>query len=206
MAMKKNLFQVSGMSCAACRNHVEKAVRKVPGVREVEVNLITGVMTVVSDSLPDEGEAETRIIRAVEKAGYGASPLPSSSSLLSSSARTADRGGKTTAAGKRLTSPPSGRVTPSERADREAAFLKRCFLQSLLFLIPLLYLSMHTMLCLPFPQALEGKAQGPPGALVQILLLLPILLINRRFFKSGAGTLLRGAPNMDSLVARVRIP
>ena len=199
--MKKNLFQVSGMSCAACRNHVEKAVRKVPGVREVEVNLITGVMTVVCDFLPDEGEAETRIIRAVEKAGYGASPLPSSSSLLSSSARTADRGGKTTAAGKRLTSSPSGRATPSERADREAAFLKRCFLQSLLFLIPLLYLSMHTMLCLPFPQALEGKAQGLPGALVQILLLLPILLINRRFFKSGAGTLLRGAPNMDSLVA-----
>ena len=201
--MKKNLFQVSGMSCAACRNHVEKAVRKVPGVREVEVNLITGVMTVVCDSLPDEKEAEEEawIIRAVEKAGYGASPLPSSSSLLSSSARTADRGGKTTAAGKRLTSSPSGRATPSERADREAAFLKRCFLQSLLFLIPLLYLSMHTMLCLPFPQALEGKAQGLPGALVQILLLLPILLINRRFFKSGAGTLLRGAPNMDSLVA-----
>ena len=67
--MTKKAFDVTGMTCSACSAHVEKAVRKVEGVQDVQVNLLGNSMNVTFD--PDATN-EGAICRAVEHAGYGA--------------------------------------------------------------------------------------------------------------------------------------
>ena len=166
-------YRVTGMSCAACAARVEKAVKKVEGVSSCAVNLLTNSMGV-------EGTADSqKVVEAVVAAGYGAELKRS---------------------GGTLAGPKNAARESDELSDTQSpALIKRlCF--SLAFLLPLMYLSMgRAMLGFPLPKFLE---QNPLAiGLAQMLLSAAVLVINQKFFTGGIGSLFRGGPNMDSLVA-----
>ena len=165
-------FNVTGMSCAACSARVEKAVKKVPGVTSCSVSLLTNSMGV-------EGTAsDAAIIRAVQDAGYGASPKKT---------------------GTASAAPGTG-ADLDALTDHETPKLKRRLIASLGFLLVLMYFSMgHMMWGWPLPHWFDGNhiAMG----LVQLLLAGIVMVINQKFFISGFKGLLHGAPNMDTLVA-----
>lgn len=184
--MERNMEQytVTGMSCAACSAHVEKAVSKVPGVTSCSVSLLTNSMGV-------EGTASVQeIITAVEKAGYGASKKESGK-----------KDGRQGIASKEDTLKKS-----AQEAERA---MKWRLAISIGFLVPLMYISMHHMFYewfgLPVPAFVKAAFHGNENALAfgfsQFLLLLPILYVNQKYFKVGFRTLFRGSPNMDSLIA-----
>lgn len=161
-------YHVTGMSCAACSARVEKAVSALPGVESCSVNLLTNSMGVV-------GSASTEsIVRAVEAAGYGASPMRRNEKNEQS--------------------------REDALTDRESRTLLRRLIASAVFLIALMYLSMgHMMWGWKLPAFLEGDhlSQG----LAQLLLTAAILVINQKFFISGFRGLIHRAPNMDTLVS-----
>ena len=161
------------MTCSACSAHVEKAVNKLEGVSSAEVSLMTNSMSVVYD---EAALSPQDIIQAVVQAGYGAS-LPQ---------------GK----GSAQTAPP-----PGGGLEQELAAMKHRFLWSLVFLIPLFYISMGHMLGAPLPAFLLGTENAVAFGLTQLLLTLPIMYLNDKYYKVGFQTLLRRAPNMDSLIA-----
>ncbi len=175
-AMEKYL--VTGMSCAACSSHVEKAVRSVPGVKDVAVSLLTNSMTVDYESPATSGE----ICRAVEKAGYGAKPADTA---------TKEDG--------RSVSPEREKNGSERRFDAESGALIRRLVWSGVLLLILMYGSMGVMMWgWPAPAALKN---GVANGILQMLIALIIMAVNNRFFVSGFRGLLRGAPNMDTLVA-----
>ena len=165
-------FNVTGMSCAACSARVEKAVKKVPGVTSCSVSLLTNSMGV-------EGTAsDADIIKAVQDAGYGASPKKAGAASAASST-SADL---------------------DALADHETPKLKRRLIASLGFLLVLMYFSMgHMMWGWPLPHWFDGNhiAMG----LVQLLLAGIVMVINQKFFINGFKGLIHGSPNMDTLVA-----
>ena len=165
-------YNVTGMSCAACSARVEKAVSKVPGVTACSVSLLTNSMGVEGTASPDA------IVRAVEEAGYGASPKQAAGAAPASDAGAA----------------------LDALADHETPRLKRRLIASLGFLLVLMYFSMgHMMWGWPLPAWFEGNHVA--AALVQMLLAVAIMVINQKFFVSGFKSLAHGAPNMDTLVA-----
>ena len=165
-------YNVTGMSCAACSARVEKAVSKVPGVTACSVSLLTNSMGVEGTASPDA------IVRAVEEAGYGASPKQAAGAAPAS-----DTGAALDAL-----------------ADHETPRLKRRLIASLGFLLVLMYFSMgHMMWGWPLPAWFEGNHVAV--ALVQMLLAVAVMVINQKFFVSGFKSLAHGAPNMDTLVA-----
>ena len=172
----KQKFDVTGMSCASCSAHVEKSVSKVAGVQEVQVNLLTNSMTVVyDDSVTSSGE----IVSAVEKAGYGACPIQRQASSQAHS---------------------SLPVSREDTALKEQKEMKRRLIISLVFLIPLFYLSMGHMMGLPIPWFFQGEENALAFAFTQLLLCLPIALVNRHYFTGGFAALWHRSSNMDSLI------
>lgn len=168
-------FVVTGMSCAACQARVEKAVSQVPGVTSCSVSLLTNSMGVEGSA------ASTDIIKAVEKAGYGASK--------EGAART-----NTLTASEKLA------MEEEALADHETPVLKRRLILSLGFLIALMYITMgFNMWGWPLPSYFTHNHLGL--TLTQMLLALIVMIINRKFFTSGFSSLIHGAPNMDTLVA-----
>ena len=164
-------YNVTGMSCAACSARVEQAVSKVPGVASCSVSLLTNSMGV-------EGTASSaEIIKAVQDAGYGASPKHAGAAAASSTSADLDA-----------------------LADHETPKLKRRLIASLGFLLVLMYFSMgHMMWGWPLPHWFDGNhiAMG----LVQLLLAGIVMVINQKFFSNGFKGLIHGSPNMDTLVA-----
>ena len=172
-------YIVTGMSCAACQARVEKAVAQVPGVSSVAVSLLTNSMGVEGTAAPEA------IITAVERAGYGARPKSAPVNGSSSDP---------------LTDPKA--ISPDEGAleDRETPALRKRLICSAAFLLMLMYITMgHHMLHLPLPSFLHQNYITL--AMIQMLLALVVMCINRKFFTSGFSSLLHGAPNMDTLVA-----
>ena len=168
-------YTVTGMSCAACQARVEKAVNGVPGVTSCSVSLLTNSMGV-------EGTASSSdIIKAVEKAGYGASKA---------------------GAAKKDTLSASEKLAMEEDAliDRETPKLKRRLILSVGFLIVLMYITMgFNMWGWPLPSYFAHNHLAL--TLTQMLLALIVMVINGKFFTSGFSSLIHGAPNMDTLVA-----
>ena len=171
----KQKFTVTGMTCSACSAHVDKAVRKLAGVSEVNVNLLGGSMTVEYDPAAETPED---IIAAVDAAGYGCA-LPQKA-----------------APGKQDT-----RADAARQMEEELAGMKRRFLISLCFLVPLFYIAMGHMMGWPLPQFLHDSRNALAFAFIQFLLVLPIMYVNDKYYRVGFKTLLHGAPNMDSLIA-----
>ena len=168
----KQKFTVTGMTCSACSAHVDKTVRKVPGVQDVNVNLLGGSMTVEGD----DSVTPEAVIAAVEKAGYGAS-LPA-------------------APGQSAAPVPA----PSTMED-ELKSMKARLIASFVFLIPLFYLSMGHMMGWPIPRFFHGMENAMTYALTLFLLTVPIMVINQKYYRVGFKTLFRLSPNMDSLIA-----
>jgi len=184
---KKIKFNITGMTCSACSSHVQRAVEKLEGSAEVQVNLLTNSMSVNYD---EAFLSADKIIEAVEKAGYGAS-LADSLKSSSSNKNSADFIGKTSGT----------RSFQNDAAKLERDKIKKRLILSLVFMIPLFYVSMGHMASLPIPHFLHGIENALIFSFTQFLLALPVLIINKKFFTGGFKAFLNKAPNMDSLVA-----
>lgn len=163
--MKKESFDITGMTCSACSAHIEKAVNKMDGVNKATVSLMSNTMTVEFD---DASLDETFIIKEVEEQGYGASVK-----------------------GKKA-------EVSENHEDDEIANMKRRMIISFLFMIPHMYVSMGHMIGLPVPSVFHDPFVF---SFTQLLLTLPVMYVNRKYFKVGFKSLFKGSPNMDSLIA-----
>lgn len=170
----KQKFQVTGMTCSACSATVERNVKKLEGVKEVTVNLLSNSMVVSYDE--DKLNHQT-IIDTVVKAGYQAA-LEQKNNQKKTSATPA--------------------VSPVEQDIKNMKFR---LILSFVFLIPLMYISMGHMFGAPLPNFLTGNENALSFALTQFLLTLPVVYVNRKYFQAGFKNLVKLHPNMDSLIA-----
>ena len=179
--MKKVKFDILGMTCSSCQAHVEKAVSKLDGIKDVNVNLLSNNMNVEynEDILNND-----QIIKAVIDAGYGAT-------LVEQEGKKTDKN------------------QSNSNTEKEIKSMKKRLIISICFLIPLMYLAMHHMLFewfkLPVPQIIKTLFHGNENAIAfgftQFLLLLPIIYVNKKYYSVGFKRLLKRSPNMDSLIA-----
>ena len=183
--MRKETFNVTGMTCSACAARVERAVKKMEGTADVSVNLLTNTMTLAYDEAAANPAA---IIAAVEDAGYGASVKGAAS------AQAAPQAGGSSEAG-------------ADTAEKETRAMRSRLTVSILFLLPTMYIAMSHMLAdwgIPYPAGFADVFWGAENALTfalaQFVLILPIMYVNRAYYVNGFRNLLHGAPNMDSLV------
>lgn len=170
--MRKETYDVTGMTCSSCVRHVEKAVEKQPGVKKVTVNLLKNSMVVDYD---ENKLNQAEIEHAVSDAGYGANLRSKNADLT--------------------------KDTEENSAQKEYESYKRRLIWSVIFTVPLIYLSMGHMLGWPLPFFFLGTTNAITFAFTQFLLLLPVVYLNRSYFINGFKSLFKGTPNMDSLVA-----
>ena len=173
--MKQTIFNVTGMTCSACVSNVEKAVKKLPGITRAEANLLGNSMLVEHD--PGQTTMEA-VQAAITAAGYNAAP--------------------------RLPQGQGAALAPQKNgfdATQAIASMKRRAIVSFGFMVPLMYLSMAPMVGLPLPASLVGVENAIPMAFTQLLLCLPVVLVNSAYFRGGFKALWHRSPNMDSLVA-----
>ena len=169
--MKTQKFEVTGMTCSACSARIEKNINKTDGVIEASVNLLTNSMIVKYD---ESVLSVDEIIKVVENTGYGASPVQDKKKEVKSQAK------------------------DDKSEIRE---MKKRVIISLIFAAPLFYISMGHMLKWPLPEIFHGEENALIFAFTQFLLCLPVILVNNKYYKVGFKTLLKGSPNMDSLIA-----
>ncbi|MBQ8379249.1 MAG: heavy metal translocating P-type ATPase [Clostridia bacterium] len=163
--MRNVKFDIDGMTCSSCSAHVDRAVRKLNGVKDVNVNLLSNNMMVNYD---EKQITNDDIIKAVIEAGYNA--------ILSSEEKL------------------------KEKNEDKISSMKRRLVISICFLIPLMYIAMHHML--PTPKFIEDIFSNPlVFAFTQVVLLIPIVWLNRNYFIVGFKRLFKLSPNMDSLIA-----
>ncbi len=170
--MKKDYFDVTGMSCAACSARVEKSVAKLPGIKEVSVNLLKNSMAVEYD---ESVLNDAAVIEAVVKAGYGASLRKEKASSKATR-------------------------RPVDIARQEYEKIWRRLVASLVFAVPLFYISSGRMMGWQLPSFFLGTENAMVFALTLFILTVPVVFINFKFFRVGFRSLAHGAPNMDSLI------
>ena len=181
--MKKESFYVQGMTCSSCQINVEKAVRTIDGVKLVNVNLLSNIMVVEYDENIIDNK---KIIDTVTNAGYIA-----------------------TIYNQNYNDKTSNNEKNIDKNKKNLKLIKKRLIFSFCFLIPLMYIAMYQMLNnmfgLPIPNIIKEVFEGPQNALkfsiVQVILLIPIIILNRNYFIIGFKRLLKGVPNMDSLIA-----
>ncbi|MDN5096372.1 heavy metal translocating P-type ATPase [Aliarcobacter butzleri] len=171
--MKSQKFDIKGMTCSACSTAVDRNVKKLEGINEVNVNLLNNSMIVKYDENVLNNET---IIKKVQDAGYEAFLV--------------ENGKKTQ---KNSTEENLGKIETNE--------LKNRLIISFIFAIPLFYISMGHMLNWYLPHLFHGYSNAITFAFTQFLLALPIVFINIKYYKVGFKTLYKGSPNMDSLIA-----
>ena len=170
--VKTEKYLVTGMSCAACQAHVEKAVNGVEGVTSCSVSLLTNSMNVTGTA------DEAAVIKAVEDAGYGAS-------LEKAGAK---------AKGQLFES------MEEQLENKEIPVLRNRLISSLIFLLVLMYFSMGvSMWGWPAPKFLEHNMVGI--GIIEMLLSGIVMMINKKFFVNGFKALIHKSTNMDTLVA-----
>lgn len=187
-------FNVQGMTCAACSARVEKATSAVPGVASVAVNLLKNSMEVQLAADADAAETAAAIESAVKKAGYGASPKGQAGASSGPGAAAAMSAG--VAAGSGVAA-----ENPNAAAEAEQKSMLHRLIASLVFTVPLFYISMGDMFGWPLPSALTGMENMMVYGLTLFVLLVPVIFINFKFFRVGFRALANRAPNMDSLIA-----
>ena len=207
----KQTFDVTGMTCAACSSRVEKTTNRVEGVRKANVNLLKNSMEVEFEQDASVSLVTQAIEAAVDKAGYGAIP------------RNPDRGGTPTQLplgqegnlhqessgfdlddqGRFVSSSNTqeNTVRASNIAEQERKAIFRRLIISLIFMVPLFYISMGHMFGWPLPSFFLGPENAMVWALTLFVLLIPILCVNFKFFRVGFRALIHASPNMDSLIA-----
>jgi len=169
--MKKLKFDITGMHCSACSSRIEKVVGKQKGVEEINVNLLKNNMHVTFD----EGVISAEdIIAKVEKLGFGASIHAQQN---------------------------QAKTKPVDTAAQEMQAMKQRFIWSMVFTLPLFYISMGAMMGWPLPDIFLGMENALINGLTQLLLSIPVMLIGIKYFENGFKNLWNKAPNMDSLIA-----
>lgn len=170
--MKKQLLDITGMSCSACSSRIEKVVNRMQGVEQMSVNLLKNNAHVTFDeSVVDEKE----IIARIEKLGFGASVHAAGAAAAP--------------------------VPQQDTAAQEMAEMKQRLIGSLIFAGLVFYQHMGRMWGWPLPSFILGQENELINALLQMLWCIPVLFIDRKYFIHGVRNLLSGAPNMDSLIA-----
>jgi heavy metal translocating P-type ATPase len=170
-------FDIKGMSCAACVNHIEQRVSRIPAIKTVQVQLLTNKMTLQFDEGQSQAVVTKTVMEAVKKAGYEA--LPTSTNRTSKSSNT----------------------TMTSLAEEAASVLWQRFLFSLAGWLPLMIMNMGPMIGLHLPWLPDATTNPMTVALLNALLTLPPVWVNRNYFTAGFRALRQGAPTMDSLVA-----
>lgn len=169
--MKKQLLDITGMSCSACSSRIEKVVNRMQGVEQMSVNLLKNNAHVTFDeSVVDE----KAIIARIEKLGFGARVHAAN-----------------------VAAP----VPQQDTAAQEMAEMKQRLIGSLIFAGLVFYQHMGRMWGWPLPSFILGQENELINALLQMLWCIPVLFIDRKYFIHGVRNLLSGAPNMDSLIA-----
>ncbi|MCM3511793.1 heavy metal translocating P-type ATPase [Carnobacterium inhibens] len=168
---KQKNYVIEGMTCASCAQTIEKAVGKLAAVQMVNVNLATEKMSIEYD--PDQ-LVLAEVTKAVEEVGYTAHE----------EVETGDEVDRT-----------------REKKAQHIKDMWQRFWISALFTVPLLYISMGHMLGMPLPEFIDPMANAVTFALAQLVLTIPVIILGREFFKVGFKALVKGHPNMDSLVA-----
>ena len=172
--MKKEVYDITGMTCSACSARIEKGMGKLEGIDTVSVNLLKNSMSITYD---ENLLNSASIIANVEEIGYGA----------------VYHGSKTKPGGK-----------PAEKDDtaaKEMQQMKKRLIISLIFTVPLFYIAMGGMADWPMPGILLGMENAMINAFTQFLLVLPVLIVGNRYFRVGFKNLWKRSPNMDSLIA-----
>lgn len=175
-------FDIQGMTCAACSSRVQKAASEVEGVTEANVNLLKNSMELTYDGSPATAEA---VIEAIRKAGYGAER----------------RGGAAATSSSGMSQMEAAREATEASTQRAVHEKRNQLIASAVFSVPLFYLAMGSMFDWPLPAVLSGMDGMMTNAIVQLLLVVPILFINRHYFVNGFRNLVHLSPNMDSLIA-----
>ncbi|WP_313163793.1 heavy metal translocating P-type ATPase [Sedimentibacter sp.] len=170
--MKTKKFNITGMTCSACSARIEKNINKTEGVIEANVNLLSNSMTVKYD---ETVLSESDIVKVVLNTGYGASSSE-----------------------KKKDAPDKNDKTDAEKEFTE---MKKRLIISFIFAVPLFYISMGHMLKWPLPDIFHGMENSITFAFTQLLLALPVMIINKKYYTVGFKTLFKGSPNMDSLIA-----
>ena len=171
MENDKKEYKLSGMTCAACAMTIEMVVKELPTVKEATVNLATEKLTV----FPKEGFTSEQVLEAVKEAGYQA----------------AEKGEQK----------PSDYAKQVAEKKENVRHMARRIWFAVGVTIPLLYMSMGSMIGLPLPAFLDSRAHPITFVLVQLLLTLPAIGIGRGFYTRGFRNLAKRHPNMDSLIA-----
>lgn len=173
--MKTEVYEIEGMTCAACSSAVERVTAKLNGVASSSVNLTTGRLTITYDEGKTNPEA---IMGRVDKAGFRAL-VPAKEEGKEQEERAL------------------------KKQEEKFKSMRRRLAAAICFSVPLLYLSMGHMLpfTLPLPRGLRMEFYPMRYALAQLILTLPVLAAGRQFYLVGFHSLLKGNPNMDSLVA-----
>ncbi|OJV33306.1 MAG: copper-translocating P-type ATPase [Bacteroidales bacterium 36-12] len=177
--MKSDVFDIKGMSCSSCVAHVEKAVSKLEGIQALNVNLLTNSMSVRYD---ENDITASKIEDVVKDAGYEAVVRKK----------------------KELTeniTQQNSTVKAETTYDSDLLEMKKRWQVSIVMLIPLLYIAMGPMVGIPVPSFLKGTENSINSALIQMFIALPIFIINKKYFTHGFRSLIKRAPNMDSLIA-----
>lgn len=169
--MKKQLLDITGMSCSACSSRIEKVVNRMQGVEQMSVNLLKNNAHVTFD---ESVVNEKAIIARIEKLGFGA---------------------KVHAAN--VAAP----VPQQDTAAQEMEEMRQRLIGSLIFAGLVFYQHMGRMWGWPLPSFILGQENELINALLQMLWCIPVLFIDRKYFIHGVRNLLSGAPNMDSLIA-----
>ena len=180
--LMKQTFNVTGMSCSACSSHVEKSVSKLAGVQNASVNLLAASMKV------DYNETNIIFQRYL--------PCSKACRLVASPVSGPDSASAT----KSIKSPAASQRAYYPRGKREKNMQFRLIV-SFCFMIPLMYIAMGNMMGLPVPSIFIGEQNAVIFAFTQLLMTLPVIYVNRKYYINGYRMLFKGAPNMDTLIA-----
>ena len=174
--MKTEIYNIDGMSCAACSSAVERVTRRLEGVQESNVNLTTAKMTITYD---EAMVTQEMIEEKVDKAGFKAMLVPDEQDRMEEEEET------------------FARQEEALKAGRKRLIVAICFA------VPLLYISMGHMVPfpMPVPDIIDMHASPLNFALIQMILTVPVLICGKKFYLVGLRALFKGNPNMDSLVA-----
>lgn len=170
--MKTEIYDITGMHCAACSSAVERVTRKLPGVVESQVNLTMARLTITYDeTLTNEG----MICEKVNRAGFGA--------FL------------------HVETDNSQKPKDDEELNKANKEKLTSLIVSVIFAALLLTVSMGHMFGMPLPKIIDSHANPQNFALLQFLLALPVIILGKHYYTSGLTSLFRGNPNMNTLVA-----
>ena len=175
--MKTSKFNITGMTCAACQANVTKAAMKLSGTKKADVNLLSNSMTVTFD---ETKLTEQDFIDAINNIGYGASLYGADNKKSQLKAEWQER---------------------KKNEEENISSMKKRLVSSIAFLVVVMYIAMGHMLGLPLPYFLHGTENALLNAIIQMLIVIPVMIINKKFFISGFKGLIKKAANMDSLVA-----